>query len=50
MAADDVRLVEYDPKWGEMFCAEAGRLQKLLGDDVVLRVEHVGSTAVSDKN
>jgi GrpB-like predicted nucleotidyltransferase (UPF0157 family) len=46
MSDDDIHLVPYDPRWPEMFRAEADRLRKLLGDDVFLRVEHVGSTAV----
>lgn len=37
---------EYDPTWPDRFAALAGRVQAALGD-LVLRVEHVGSTAVA---
>jgi GrpB-like predicted nucleotidyltransferase (UPF0157 family)/ribosomal protein S18 acetylase RimI-like enzyme len=47
MSADDVQLVAYDPRWPEMFCAEAERLRTLLGPGLVLRIEHIGSTAVA---
>jgi GrpB-like predicted nucleotidyltransferase (UPF0157 family) len=46
MAADDVHLRSYDPRWPELFRAEAERLRHLLGNAVVNRIEHVGSTAV----
>jgi GrpB-like predicted nucleotidyltransferase (UPF0157 family) len=46
MSVDDVELVAYDPRWAEIFRAEAERLRKLLGGEMVLRVEHVGSTGV----
>lgn len=46
MVADAVRLAAYDPRWPEMFRAEASRLRKLLGSAEELRSEHVGSTAV----
>lgn len=40
-----VTLAEYDPAWPDLFEREAGRIRTALGDRV-LRVEHVGSTAV----
>ncbi|HEY7280730.1 MAG TPA: GrpB family protein [Actinomycetota bacterium] len=40
-----VELVEYDPAWPRVFDAEAQRIREALGD-VLLRVDHVGSTAV----
>ena len=40
-----VRLVPYQSAWAELFRQEAERLSAALGDRVV-RVEHVGSTAV----
>lgn len=46
MSADDVQLVPYDPRWPEMFRAEAARLRHFLGTAAVLRVEHMGSTAL----
>jgi len=40
-----VRLVPYQPAWADLFEQEAERLSAALGDQVV-RIEHVGSTAV----
>jgi GrpB-like predicted nucleotidyltransferase (UPF0157 family) len=40
-----VTLVEYDPRWPELFAQEADRVRTALGD-AALRVEHVGSTSV----
>jgi GrpB-like predicted nucleotidyltransferase (UPF0157 family) len=45
MTADRIQLVPYDPRWPEMFRAEAERLRALLGA-AAMRVEHIGSTAV----
>jgi putative glutamine amidotransferase len=38
-------LVDYDPAWPSRFDEEAGRIHGALGD-LVVRVEHVGSTSV----
>lgn len=38
-------LVSYRPEWGALFEEEAARLRSVLGEKV-LRIEHVGSTAV----
>ncbi len=38
-------LVSHRPEWGVLFEEEAARLRSALGDNI-LRVEHVGSTAV----
>ncbi len=38
-------LVEYDPRWPELFAREAGRIQSVLGARA-LGVEHAGSTSV----
>ena len=46
MAAEDIKIVPYDPRWPEMFRQQADWLLLKLGADVVLRVEHMGSTAV----
>jgi len=40
-----IEVVDYDPEWPRMFEAEAERLRAGL-DDVVVRIEHVGSTSV----
>ncbi len=38
-------LVEYDPRWPELYAREAARIRSALGDRVVA-LEHVGSTSV----
>ena len=40
-----IRVVDYDPRWPELFAREADRVRAALGQDA-LRVEHVGSTSV----
>ncbi len=45
-AEDEIALVAYDPHWPEQFAHEAARVRAALGDDLVLAVEHFGSTAV----
>ncbi len=42
---DDIVLVPYDPRWPVLFQEEAVRIRHLL-DDLVTRIEHIGSTAV----
>jgi len=46
MFSEAVHLVPYDPRWPDLFCAEAERLRQLLGPQFVLRFEHIGSTAI----
>jgi GrpB-like predicted nucleotidyltransferase (UPF0157 family) len=41
-----VRVVAYDPVWPAQFAAEARRIHRLLGPDLPLALEHMGSTAV----
>lgn len=41
-----IEIVPYDASWPEAFAAEAGRIRARFGDRA-LRVEHVGSTAVT---
>ena len=45
---DDIILTDYDPRWPQLFEQEANHLRALLTDDLILRVEHVGSTAIPD--
>lgn len=40
-----ITLLEYDPRWPELFDREAKRIRSLLGKKV-LQVEHVGSTSI----
>lgn len=41
-----VVLSSYDPRWLKLYEDEASHLQELLGSDLVLRIEHFGSTAI----
>ena len=43
---DEVKIADYDPAWPAKFAEEAARLRVALGDDLVVTVEHFGSTAV----
>jgi GrpB-like predicted nucleotidyltransferase (UPF0157 family)/predicted transcriptional regulator YdeE len=43
---DEVFLVDYDSSWPQQFDEIAGQLKDCLGSDLVLRVEHYGSTAI----
>ena len=42
---DEIKLVDYDPRWPDLFAEEAARIRIAVGDSVVA-VEHFGSTAV----
>lgn len=41
----EIVVVDYDPAWPAQFRREADRIRAALGD-VILRLEHIGSTAV----
>ena len=43
---DEVHLVEYDPRWPEIYVAEAELVQSVLPVGLVSAVEHFGSTAI----
>ena len=43
---DNIVIVAYDPLWPEQFSAEAARIRAALGDDLVVTIEHFGSTAI----
>src|SRR5580704_4521435 len=40
-----ILIVDYDPRWPELFAREADRIRSVLGSRA-LRIEHVGSTSV----
>jgi GrpB-like predicted nucleotidyltransferase (UPF0157 family) len=44
--AGRILIVDYDRNWPELFAREAERIRSVLGDRVLLRIEHVGSTSV----
>lgn len=43
---DEIIIVEYDPGWPALFTQEAVRVWQVLGNEIVVQVEHIGSTAV----
>ncbi len=43
--ADEIEIVEYDPRWLERFALESGRIRRVLAQPA-LEIEHHGSTAV----
>ncbi|HEY6375120.1 MAG TPA: GrpB family protein [Edaphobacter sp.] len=43
---DEIHIVDYDPRWSEMYAAEAKRLQSVLPVGLVSAIEHFGSTAI----
>jgi GrpB-like predicted nucleotidyltransferase (UPF0157 family) len=43
---DEIVLVEYDPRWPQLFAEEAARIRQALDDGLLTRIEHFGSTAV----
>jgi GrpB-like predicted nucleotidyltransferase (UPF0157 family) len=44
---DEVVIVEYDPRWSNMFAEEAAQITEVLSKDLVVGIEHIGSTAVT---
>ncbi len=43
---DEVIIVEYDLQWPRLFAEEAARVWQALGKELVVEIEHIGSTAV----
>ena len=43
---DEIHIVDYDPQWPRLFEFEKNHLRACLPSDLVLRIEHYGSTAV----
>lgn len=43
---DEIVIVEYDPRWLLMFEEESARIAKVLSKDLVVGIDHIGSTAV----
>ena len=42
---DEVKIADYDPRWPELFAAEAARLRPAFGPSLAA-LEHIGSTSV----
>jgi GrpB-like predicted nucleotidyltransferase (UPF0157 family) len=43
---DEIELHDYDPRWPAQFAEEEVRIRAVLPDQLVLAVEHFGSTAI----
>jgi GrpB-like predicted nucleotidyltransferase (UPF0157 family) len=43
--SSEIVIVDYDPRWPELFAREAGRIRLVLGARA-LRMEHAGSTSI----
>lgn len=43
---DEIEIVDYDPRWPEMFVIEAACLRRALDPALVIDIEHFGSTAI----
>ena len=39
-------LSEYNPLWQEWYAAEKERLSQLIGTEMIVRISHIGSTAI----
>jgi GrpB-like predicted nucleotidyltransferase (UPF0157 family) len=46
VASERIEIVSYDPSWPDRFEAEKRHLRSCLPPGIVLRIEHLGSTAV----
>jgi len=46
LMAEEIAVVDYDPRWPEMFRREAAHLRACLPPELIGRIEHFGSTAV----
>ena len=44
---DEIKLVPYDPTWPMQYAAEIARVLAALPGDLIIAVEHFGSTAIS---
>jgi GrpB-like predicted nucleotidyltransferase (UPF0157 family) len=43
---DEIEIVDYDPRWPNLFDEEAQRLRAILDPSLIVGLEHFGSTAV----
>ena len=44
---DEIEIVDYDPHWPTMFTEEEALLRRALDADLLIGVEHCGSTSIS---
>lgn len=43
---DEIEIVEYNADWANMFEQEAESIRQALGKDLIVEIQHIGSTAV----
>lgn len=43
---DEIEIVEYNPNWANMFEKEAESIRKALRKDLIVEIQHIGSTAI----
>lgn len=43
---EHIEVLPYDPSWPGLFAVEEQRLRSLLSPDLLIRIDHIGSTAV----
>jgi len=43
-----IRIVPYNPDWNRLFEQEKELITEVFGENVVLSIEHIGSTHMSD--
>src|SRR3982074_14832 len=43
---DEIEIVDYNPRWPNLFDEEAKRLRAILDPSLIVGLEHFGSTAV----
>ncbi len=43
-----ISLAKPDPHWTDHFNAEKGNIQNTIGPNIILSIEHIGSTAIPD--
>lgn len=45
LKSKELKLVPHDPEWEKVFLEEKRKLKEIIGD-IVLDIEHVGSTSI----
>ena len=43
---DEIEIVDYNPNWANMFECEAESIRVTVGKDLIVEIQHIGSTAV----
>ncbi len=48
LIAEPIAIVPHDPRWAVRYAEEEGLLRSVLPHDLVIRIDHIGSTAVPE--